>query len=165
MLAGRYPSDEFAELRPRLNWDRATGRLSARPGAQRLAVTSGGAIPDRGLYGVFLSSENPTRVGELDEEMVYESRVGEVFVLGASSWLIEDICAGEDRQDALLARRRSGEALRARARRGSVSARADFVDDRGGSSALGALRAGRARGAQPVAVRRRAKGDHGFCPR
>ena len=91
MLAGRYPSDEFAELRPRLNWDRATGRLSARPGAQRLAVTSGGAIPDRGLYGVFLSSENPTRVGELDEEMVYESRVGEVFVLGASSWLIEDI--------------------------------------------------------------------------
>ena len=74
MLSGRYPSDEFAELRPRLNWDRIDGRLTARPGAQRLAVTSGGTIPDRGLYGVFLAGEKPTRVGELDEEMVYESR-------------------------------------------------------------------------------------------
>jgi ATP-dependent Lhr-like helicase len=91
MLSGRYPSDEFAELRPRLNWDRIDGRLTARPGAQRLAVTSGGTIPDRGLYGVFTASEKPTRVGELDEEMVYESRVGDVFVLGASSWRIEDI--------------------------------------------------------------------------
>ncbi|HXF57916.1 MAG TPA: DEAD/DEAH box helicase [Actinomycetota bacterium] len=91
MLSGRYPSDEFAELRPRLNWDRATGRLSARPGAQRLAVTSGGTIPDRGLFGVYLAGEKPTRVGELDEEMVYESRVGDVFVLGASSWRIEEI--------------------------------------------------------------------------
>ncbi len=91
MLSGRYPSDEFAELRPRLNWDRIDGRLTPRPGAQRLAVTSGGTIPDRGLYGVFIACEKPTRVGELDEEMVYESRVGEVFVLGASSWRIEDI--------------------------------------------------------------------------
>jgi ATP-dependent Lhr-like helicase len=91
MLSGRYPSDEFAELRPRLNWDRIDGRLSARGGAQRLAVTSGGTIPDRGLYGVFIAGEKPTRVGELDEEMVYESRAGEVFVLGASSWRIEDI--------------------------------------------------------------------------
>src|SRR5437667_11468037 len=70
MLAGRYPSDAFAELRPRITWDRATGRLSARPGAQRLAVTSGGTIPDRGLFGVFLASGDSGRVGELDEEMV-----------------------------------------------------------------------------------------------
>ncbi|QKW34896.1 DEAD/DEAH box helicase [Actinomadura sp. NAK00032] len=91
MLAGRYPSDEFGELRPRLVWDRVTGLLRDRPGAQRLAVTSGGTIPDRGLFGVFLVGEKSSRVGELDEEMVYESRVGDVFVLGASSWRIEDI--------------------------------------------------------------------------
>ena len=97
MLSGRYPSEEFAELRPRLNWDRVTGDLVGRPGAQRLAVTSGGTIPDRGLYGVFLATgEDPTgraprRVGELDEEMVYESRVGDVFALGSSSWRIVDI--------------------------------------------------------------------------
>jgi len=91
MLSGRYPSDEFAELRPRLVWDRVDGRLGTRPGAQRLAVTSGGTIPDRGLFGVYLVGERETRVGELDEEMVYESRAGEVFTLGASSWRIEDI--------------------------------------------------------------------------
>ncbi len=91
MLAGRYPADVFAELRPRLTWDRTTQRLTPRAQAQRLAVTSGGTIPDRGLYGVFLAGEKPTRVGELDEEMVHESRVGEVFLLGASSWRIEDI--------------------------------------------------------------------------
>ncbi|GAA4824339.1 ATP-dependent helicase [Nocardioides caeni] len=92
LLAGRYPSDEFAELRPRITWDRVTGRISGRPGAQRLAVTSGGTIPDRGLYGVFLVGEGANRrVGELDEEMVYESRVGDVFALGATSWRIEDI--------------------------------------------------------------------------
>ncbi len=91
MLSGRYPSDEFAELRPRLNWDRVEGRLVGRAGAQRLAVTSGGTIPDRGLFGVYLVGERETRVGELDEEMVYESRVGEVFTLGASSWRIESI--------------------------------------------------------------------------
>jgi ATP-dependent Lhr-like helicase len=93
MLSGRYPSDEFAELRPRVVWDRVAGTLSGRPGAQRLAVTSGGTIPDRGLYGVFLATgEGPgRRVGELDEEMVYESRVGDVFTLGASTWRIEDI--------------------------------------------------------------------------
>ncbi|UNX56562.1 ATP-dependent helicase (plasmid) [Georgenia sp. TF02-10] len=93
LLAGRYPSDEFAELRPRITWDRVTGRIAGRPGAQRLAVTSGGTIPDRGLYGVFLvGGEGPgRRVGELDEEMVYESRVGDVFALGATSWRIEDI--------------------------------------------------------------------------
>lgn len=91
LLSGRYPSEEFAELRPRIVWDRVTGTLSGRPGAQRLAVTSGGTIPDRGLFGVFLVGEKASRVGELDEEMVYESRVGDVFALGATSWRIEDI--------------------------------------------------------------------------
>ncbi len=93
LLSGRYPSDEFAELRPRIVWDRVTGTLTGRPGAQRLAVTSGGTIPDRGLFGVFLvGAQGPgRRVGELDEEMVYESRVGDVFALGATSWRIEDI--------------------------------------------------------------------------
>ena len=89
MLSGRYPSDEFAELRPRVVWDRFEGMLTARPGARMLAVTSGGTIPDRGLYGVF--TPEGTRVGELDEEMVYESRVGETFLLGATSWRIEEI--------------------------------------------------------------------------
>ncbi|SCL30764.1 ATP dependent helicase, Lhr family [Micromonospora nigra] len=92
MLSGRYPSTAFAELRPRLVWDRAADVLTGRPGAQRLAVTSGGTIPDRGLFGVFLAgAERAARVGELDEEMVYESRVGDVFLLGSSSWRIEDI--------------------------------------------------------------------------
>ncbi len=91
MLSGLYPSDEFAELRARVTWDRMNGVLSARRGAQRLAVTSGGTIPDRGLFGVFMATESAARVGELDEEMVYESRPGETFVLGASTWMIEDI--------------------------------------------------------------------------
>ncbi|MFY1701038.1 ATP-dependent helicase [Micromonospora sp. WMMA1923] len=92
MLAGRYPSTAFAELRPRLLWDRGTDTLTGRPGAQRLAVTSGGTIPDRGLFGVFLAgAATAARVGELDEEMVYESRVGDVFLLGSSSWRIEEI--------------------------------------------------------------------------
>ncbi|GAA3711344.1 ATP-dependent helicase [Zhihengliuella alba] len=93
LLAGKYPSDEFAELRPRVVWDRDAGTLEGRPGAQRLAVTSGGTIPDRGLFGVFLAGDESgaKRVGELDEEMVYESRVGDVFALGATSWRIEDI--------------------------------------------------------------------------
>ena len=89
LLSGRYPSDEFAELRPRITWDRITGKLTARPGARLLAVTSGGTIPDRGLYSV--TTPEGTRVGELDEEMVFESRVGETFLLGASTWRIEDI--------------------------------------------------------------------------
>ncbi|MGX1858189.1 ATP-dependent helicase [Dietzia sp. NPDC055340] len=91
MLAGKYPSADFAELRPRLVWDRDAGTLTGRPGAQRLAVTSGGTIPDRGLFGVFMVGEKAARVGELDEEMVYESRVGDVFALGASSWRVEEI--------------------------------------------------------------------------
>ncbi len=89
LLSGRYPSDEFGELRPRIVWDRVNETIRGRAGAQRLAVTSGGTIPDRGLYGVFLP--DGTRVGELDEEMVYESRAGETFLLGASTWRIEDI--------------------------------------------------------------------------
>jgi len=99
MLSGRYPSEDFAELRPRLVWHRDTGQLSARPGAKRLAVTSGGTIPDRGLFGVFLvGADNASgrhgagrRVGELDEEMVYESRVGDVFTLGTTAWRVEQI--------------------------------------------------------------------------
>lgn len=92
LLAGRYPSDEFAELRPRLVWDRDAGTLTGRPGAQRVAVTSGGTIPDRGLFGVFVAGESQNaRVGELDEEMVYESRVNDVFTLGTTSWRIVEI--------------------------------------------------------------------------
>ncbi|HRA83280.1 MAG TPA: DEAD/DEAH box helicase [Ilumatobacteraceae bacterium] len=89
LLSGRYPSEEFNELRPRLVWDRVAGTLRARDGSKRLAIMSGGTIPDRGLFGVFLP--DGTRVGELDEEMVYESRPGETFLLGASTWRIEDI--------------------------------------------------------------------------
>ncbi|MBW3606314.1 MAG: DEAD/DEAH box helicase, partial [Actinobacteria bacterium] len=109
MLSGRYPSDEFAELRPRINWDRVSDRIEGRRGAQRLAVTSGGTIPDRGLYGVFIAGDGEgrgsrgegerqraggrgsRRVGELDEEMVYETRPGETFTLGSTTWRIEDI--------------------------------------------------------------------------
>ncbi|MFK5634543.1 MULTISPECIES: DEAD/DEAH box helicase [unclassified Ornithinimicrobium] len=93
MLAGRYPGEDFADLRPRIVWDRVTDTLTARRGAQLLAVTSGGTIPDRGMYAVMLATgEGPgRRVGELDEEMVYESRVGDVFTLGTTSWRIEDI--------------------------------------------------------------------------
>ncbi|HEY7196534.1 MAG TPA: DEAD/DEAH box helicase [Gaiellaceae bacterium] len=90
MLAGRYPSEEFAELRPRIVWDRIGGLVRGREGARRLAVTNAGTIPDRGLYGVYLI-EGGGRVGELDEEMVYEARLGQTFLLGASTWRIEDI--------------------------------------------------------------------------
>ncbi len=92
LLSGRYPSDEFSGLKPRITWDRIGQRLRARPGAQRLAIAGAGTIVDRGLYGVYLAgAERPVRVGELDEEMVFESKPGDVFLLGASSWRIEDI--------------------------------------------------------------------------
>jgi ATP-dependent helicase Lhr and Lhr-like helicase len=93
MLSGRYPSDDFADLRPRLTWDRVKNTLTAREGAKRVAVINGGTIPDRGLYGVFLAGERgpAARVGELDEEMVFETRVGDTFLLGASTWRIEQI--------------------------------------------------------------------------
>ncbi len=90
MLAGRYPSDEFAELRPRIIWDRTGGVVRGRQGARRLAVTNAGTIPDRGLFGVHLV-DGGGRVGELDEEMVYEARAGQTFLLGASTWRIEEI--------------------------------------------------------------------------
>ena len=96
MLAGRYPSEDFAELRPRLTWDHLTDKLMARPGSRQLVTTSGGTIPDRGLYGVFVTNDSGAhrgsrRVGELDEEMVHESRIGDIITLGTSSWRIESI--------------------------------------------------------------------------
>jgi ATP-dependent Lhr-like helicase len=92
MLSGRYPSDEFAELRPRVTWDRVQGLVSGRAGAKRVAIANAGTIPDRGLYGVFLAgADRPIRVGELDEEMVFETEVGETFTLGASTWRVEEI--------------------------------------------------------------------------
>jgi ATP-dependent Lhr-like helicase len=92
MLSGRYPSDEFAELRPRITWDRVRHMVEGREGAKRVAIANAGTIPDRGLYGVFLAgADRPTRVGELDEEMVFETQVGETFTLGASTWRIEEI--------------------------------------------------------------------------
>jgi ATP-dependent helicase Lhr and Lhr-like helicase len=90
MLAGRYPSEEFSELRPRITWDRVRGVVRGREGARRLAVTNAGTIPDRGLFGVHLVNGGG-RVGELDEEMVYEARAGQTFLLGASTWRIEEI--------------------------------------------------------------------------
>src|SRR5262249_8515771 len=93
MLDGRYPSSEFGELRARIVWDRVSGRVRARRGARQLAIANAGTIPDRGLYAVSLPDGR--RVGELDEEMVYEARAGQVFLLGASSWRIEEI--GRDR--------------------------------------------------------------------
>jgi ATP-dependent Lhr-like helicase len=90
MLAGRYPSDAFAELRPRIVWDRTGGTVRGREGVRRLAVTNGGTIPDRGLYAV-VTADGGGRIGELDEEMVYEARAGQTFLLGASSWRIEEI--------------------------------------------------------------------------
>ncbi len=95
LLAGRYPSDAFSELRPRIVWDREAATITGRPGAQRLAATNAGTIPDRGLFPVFLAAgdetRGPRRVGELDEEMVFESRVGDVIALGASSWRVDEI--------------------------------------------------------------------------
>ena len=93
MLSGRYPSDEFAELRPRVTWDRVNGVVMARQGAKRVAISNAGTIPDRGLYGVFLTGadKDKARVGELDEEMVFEARAGETFLLGASTWRIDQI--------------------------------------------------------------------------
>src|SRR5213078_3339246 len=90
MLDGRYPSDEFAELRARVVWDRTAGVVRGRQGSRRLAVTNAGTIPDRGLFGVHLI-DGGGRVGELDEEMVYEARAGQTFLLGASTWRIEEI--------------------------------------------------------------------------
>ncbi|WP_433688555.1 ATP-dependent helicase [Micromonospora carbonacea] len=149
MLSGRYPSTAFAELRPRLVWDRAADVLTGRPGAQRLAVTSGGTIPDRGLFGVFLAgAERAARVGELDEEMVYESRVGDVFLLGSSSWRIEDITP-----DRVLVSPAPGQAARMPFWKGdqlgrpvelgrAIGARVRALLRQGDEAAVAALRAG-----------------------
>ncbi len=93
MLAGRYPSDEFAELRPRVTWDRTREWITPRGGVKKIAILNGGTIPDRGTYGVFLAGTHakPIRVGELDEEMVFEQRTGDTFILGASTWRVEEI--------------------------------------------------------------------------
>lgn len=92
LLSGRYPSDEFAELRARITWDRVTNLLTPRESAQRIAIVNGGTIPDRGLYGVYLAgAEKPTRLGELDEEMVFETKLGETIILGATTWRVAEI--------------------------------------------------------------------------
>ncbi|HND56738.1 MAG TPA: helicase-related protein, partial [Pirellulaceae bacterium] len=109
LLSGRYPSDQFSELRPRVTWDRATGQVTARPGAQRIAVVNAGTIPDRGLYGVYLAGATgpAARVGELDEEMVFETKIDDVFLLGATSWRVTDIT-----EDRVLVTPAPGEAAR-----------------------------------------------------
>ena len=172
LLAGRYPSDEFAELRPRIVWDRDAGTITGRPGAQRLAVTSGGTIPDRGLFGVFMvgGDKGGARVGELDEEMVYESRVGDVFSLGATSWRIQEIthdrvhvlpAFGEPGRRAVLAGRRPRPPRRARPRgRRASSAPSPRPDAEDCGRHRRADRPRRAGGAQPRALRRRAGGGH-----
>ena len=139
MLAGAYPSDEFAELKPRVVWDRVTDTIEGRRDARVVAVTSGGTIPDRGLFGVFMAGEAGTagrRVGELDEEMVYELRAGmhgDVIILGASSWRVDEIgrdrvtvtpAPGRARQAAVLEGRRGRPAGRARPRDGRLRRRA-----------------------------------------
>ncbi|MEM9691555.1 MAG: crosslink repair DNA glycosylase YcaQ family protein [Myxococcota bacterium] len=91
MASGRYPSADFADLKPRLTWDRDADTLSARRGTRMLAILSGGTIPDRGMYAVYLAGEGGVRVGELDEEMVHESQPGHVITLGASSWRVEEV--------------------------------------------------------------------------
>ena len=132
LLAGRYPSDEFAELRPRIVWERTTGALRAREGAQRIAIANAGTIPDRGLYGVFLV-DGGGRVGELDEEMVHEAREGQVFLLGASAWRIEQIerdrvivspAPGQPAQVPFWKGEQAGPPARARTRRRPPAARA-----------------------------------------
>ena len=161
MLAGRYPSDAFAELRPRIVWDRIDNVLRARPGAQRLAVTSGGTIPDRGLFGVHIVGGG--RVGELDEEMVYESRVGDTFALGASSWQIIEIthdrvnvvpAPGFAGTAAVLAWRQPGETGRARPRDRGVHAEPVGAAASHGDPAPGGARPGCVGRVEPGGLRR-----------
>ncbi|WP_222706364.1 ATP-dependent helicase [Aeromicrobium terrae] len=171
LLSGRYPSDGFAELRPRVVWDRDAGTLTGRPGAQRLAVTSGGTIPDRGMFAVTLAegvedpgggagpraanSRAPRRVGELDEEMVYESRVNDVFALGATSWRIQEIthdrvvvtpAFGEPARlpfwkgDAIGRPYELGEAIGAFVRERLSGERPDHLDDRAHANLAGFIK-------------------------
>ena len=169
LLTGAYPSADFGELRARLVLG-DDGRLYPRPGALRLAATSGGTIPDRGMFGVFLATDEQgsRRVGELDEEMVYESRVGDVFTLGASAWQIQEITrdqvrvipgARPHRPAPVLARRRRGAPGRVRA--------PDRPPDQGDlpqprPTRLSAAR--RQRPVQPRHLRRGAAGRHRDAP-
>ena len=143
MLAGRYPSDEFAELRPRIIWDRTAGVVRGREGARRLAVTNAGTIPDRGLFGVF-QVDGGGRVGELDEEMVYEARQGQTFMLGASTWRIEEIT-----RDRVLVSPAPGAPGRSRSGRAKGSA---------GRSSWGRRSGGRRERSSPCRTRRRSSG-------
>ncbi|BCT74814.1 hypothetical protein SCMU_06560 [Sinomonas cyclohexanicum] len=163
LLSGKYPSDEFAELRPRIVWDRTEGTIEGRPGAQRLAVTSGGTIPDRGLFGVYIvgteaegsareAARGGRRVGELDEEMVYESRVGDIFALGATSWKIEDIT-----HDRVLVSPRSGSPA------SCLSGRATAWAGPSSSAARSAPSSARSR-ARTEDGRRRASRPRGWTP-
>ena len=171
LLSGKYPSTEFAELRPRLVYDRDSGTLTARPGAQRLAVTSGGAIPDRGLFTVYLAtdSEKPSRVGELDEEMVYESRPGDVISLGATSWRITEIthdrvlvvpAPGQPARLPFWRGRQRGQAGRTRRRRRRVHRRTGPAGPRRVRRALPRNGFRRVRLEQPVAAARRPEAGH-----
>ena len=156
MLSGLYPSHEFAELRPRINWDRERDLIEGRRGARMLAAVNAGTIPDRGLFGVYLGDDGP-RVGELDEEMVHESLPGQTFTLGASTWRIREITRdrgarpGGGGQAPLLARGGSGAAAGAGARFGGVRAR-DRAAPRHRSAAAAArrVRGGRARRSEPA---------------
>jgi ATP-dependent Lhr-like helicase len=167
-------SDEFAELRPRIVWDRVAD-TSRAPGAQRLAVTSGGTIPDRGLYAVFLASgDGPgRRVGELDEEMVYESRVGDVFTLGTSTWRIEDIthdqvlvtpAPGQPGQAAVLEGRHPRSPRRARAAVGAFVREIAGLPERSGPDPRRRRRPGRLGSRQPAGLPRRAAEATGHVP-
>ncbi len=150
MLSGLYPSDEFAGLRPRISWDRDTGMLTARTGARTVAIASGGTIADRGLFGVYVEREEgkATRVGELDEEMVFETRIGDVFLLGATAWRVEEIYARSGhrlhRRPARKGARRSGAVIDPGGPRKAVGARigalARAIAERSESEALKLLR-------------------------
>ena len=153
MLAGRYPSDEFAELRPRIVWDRTAGVIRGRSGARQLAVTNAGTIPDRGLFGVHLV-DGGGRVGELDEEMVYEARAGQTFLLGASSWRIEEITRDRVLVSPGAGRARPDPVLEGRGARAAVRARRG--DRQGLARAGGAAREEGSRAAHERALARRA---------
>ena len=174
MLAGRYPSDEFAELRPRIVWDRTAGVIRGRSSARRLAVTNAGTIPDRGLYGVF-QVDGGGRVGELDEEMVYEAREGQTFMLGASTWRIEEIT-----RDRVLVSPAPGipgavpfwkgegvgRPYELGARIGAASRELAALSDASGHAAAhGRVPPRRARGAQPLGVPPRAGAKLGAADR
>ena len=168
MLDGRYPSEEFAELRPRIVWDRVEDTIRARRGALQLAVTNAGTIPDRGLYGVHLPDGR--RVGELDEEMVYEARPGQTFLLGASTWRIEEItrdrvivtpAPGRPGRSAVLEGRRHRPAEGARPCDRRLRPRIRGPRPR---RARGRVRPRRARGQQPVRVPARAARRHARGP-